>query len=527
MPWRDAAKLIIDLCEALVSVHSAGIVHRDIKPENIMLSAEGPKLLDFGLCRLPDQNLTQPGFLLGTVMYVSPEQCSGLAATARSDIYSLGCVFFELLTGQTPFEADDPMAMVHQHAFAEPPKLSSFGQCSSDLEELVQRCLSKNPKNRHASVTALMEELSRIVARKDEDFSLHNRKQPTSITRSDHRKIALTAAACTIVGLATYLAFTPITCLLLWLYPTPMMQSVALYGAKMMRSLHNYGDSYGLAFALATSLNTQSSRPDQIASRMHIRRVLAELNQDIEKHLPSQLDQMLMNDCLSDLHGLAETTPDVLIHWNNSNFENYEKLISYADAGEQNKLQSNIGRMRDISKLVWTRCFNSVGQLKNPPGLARAHFRAFEQMAAKGKNFPSEKLKLLKMHWELMVYSGNYAGSIRTAEALISQNPHSAESQYVLFELTGEHHRAGHFEEAFRAAKRVMEIESDLPESTFLKAAGALDCAHMAHLLGNDKASIQYLRASDALSTRVHFPAKKKEFDERRRKVIKDISSHK
>ncbi len=527
MPWREAAKLIINLCEALQPVHSAGIVHRDIKPENIMLSAEGPKLIDFGLCRLPDQHLTQPGFLVGTVMYISPEQCSGLAATALSDIYSLGCVLFELLTGQTPFEADNAVAMVHLQAFAEPPNLSTLGECSRELQGLVQRCLAKNPKERPASATELSDELSRLIALPDDAFSLHAGRPNIKAKDKSHGSLPKIAAGSTIVCLAAVLASTPLTCFLLSHYPSPAVQSFALYDAQSMRSLHNYNDSYLLASALATSIDQHNGDENGASSRLRMRRSLAELNADIKERLPSQLDKQLLSSCLLDLHGIAERSPDVIIDWKDSDFDNYETLISCANTGDQFQLLDNLNKMRDISKSVWIRCVNSTGQRKNPQGLERAHLRAFEQMAATLKSYPSEKLQLnqLQMRWEFMRYSSNYVGTLKAAQALMKESPDRKAKHQVLFAMLEEHEHAGNAKEGLLAAKQAMEMNSDLPEMTFLRSLGALKCAELAHLLGDTKSSQHYLQAADALAKSVDSPKDRNEFADRRRSAITVISS--
>ncbi|MBM3167182.1 MAG: serine/threonine protein kinase, partial [Chloroflexi bacterium] len=105
------------VCQALEYAHSHGILHRDIKPENIIITSEGmPKLMDFGLARaLRGPKLTQRGVIVGTPAYLPPEQALGKRSDARSDLYSLGCVLYEMITGRPPFPGDDPVKIIFSH----------------------------------------------------------------------------------------------------------------------------------------------------------------------------------------------------------------------------------------------------------------------------------------------------------------------------------------------------------------------------------------------------------------------------
>lgn len=169
-----ALDILSDLCRALASIHSQGMVHRDIKPENVLLSevagSNRPvvKLTDFGLARHVDQSesmqLTKTGALLGTPYYMAPEQFKGTGELSpATDVYALGVTLYELLAGRRPFIANDPIKLATAHCFDMPPDLRPLAEQVSDgVSDLVQRMLSKNPANRPPDASALLEEILRL-----------------------------------------------------------------------------------------------------------------------------------------------------------------------------------------------------------------------------------------------------------------------------------------------------------------------------------------------------------------------------
>jgi serine/threonine protein kinase len=170
MPLRQAAELAVTLARALEHAHGRGVIHRDLKPGNILLTAEGtPKVADFGLAKLivgGGASLTQTGEVLGTPSYMAPEQVgsqSGIGPAA--DLYALGAILYELLTGRPPFKAETTQETIRQVVSAEPvPPSRLRPKLPRDLETICLKCLEKEPGRRYSSAAALGEDLGRYLA---------------------------------------------------------------------------------------------------------------------------------------------------------------------------------------------------------------------------------------------------------------------------------------------------------------------------------------------------------------------------
>ncbi|NJP69195.1 protein kinase domain-containing protein [Streptomyces spiramenti] len=168
MPGDKALKVIADVCAALDISHEMGLVHRDIKPGNVMVTKRNViKVMDFGIARAMQSGvtaMTQTGMVVGTPQYLSPEQALGRGVDARSDLYSVGIMLFELLTGHLPFDADSPLAVAYAHVQEQPPAPSSINaSVPPQLDALVARMLRKNPDERFQSAEELREECLRIA----------------------------------------------------------------------------------------------------------------------------------------------------------------------------------------------------------------------------------------------------------------------------------------------------------------------------------------------------------------------------
>ena len=167
MPLEQVLEIMGQVAEALDYAHEKGVIHRDIKPSNILLSASGEAYLtDFGIARIVSTTqFTATGALIGTPTYMSPEQAQGETLTGASDLYSLGVILFELLTGKAPFPTDStPLTVIHKHIYEPPPRPGSLRpKLTVELDAVVLRTLEKAPQERYPSARAMTQALERAL----------------------------------------------------------------------------------------------------------------------------------------------------------------------------------------------------------------------------------------------------------------------------------------------------------------------------------------------------------------------------
>lgn len=166
LPQAEALAIALQIARAAGFAHSRGVIHRDLKSQNVIVDEQGSvKVTDFGIARAGPSEITETGSILGTAQYLSPEQAQGLPVSPRSDLYSIGVILFEMLTGRLPFEGDSAVSIALKHISEPPPPLEQLRpDVDPRLADLVRRLLEKDPERRPASAAEVVAELEQIAA---------------------------------------------------------------------------------------------------------------------------------------------------------------------------------------------------------------------------------------------------------------------------------------------------------------------------------------------------------------------------
>ena len=197
LTWKDTVHFLIQILRALQHAHDKGIVHRDIKPQNIMMFTDGTiKVMDFGIAKFArDNGKTATDQAIGSVHYISPEQASGDVTDEKSDIYSVGAMMYEMLTGKKPFDSDNPVsiAVMHMHDTPERPKAVN-ADIPDGLEEILLKAMEKNPDNRYQSTTDMIADIEAFKDNPDIVFGYYSEDEETAGDNDNTRFFGAVAA---------------------------------------------------------------------------------------------------------------------------------------------------------------------------------------------------------------------------------------------------------------------------------------------------------------------------------------------
>jgi serine/threonine protein kinase len=187
-------RIALELLSALDESHQQGILHRDVKPANVLLAKDGTvKVADFGVAKITEgMDLTMAGTMIGTPSYLAPERVHGEPATAASDVYSVGVLLYELLTGRRPYEADTPLALLHAIQKEEPPPLSTLRpDIDPELARVVSKAMAKDPVMRYPDARSMLAELGVEPAGEvlGTTQALQQPEQPTDMSASPETEV--------------------------------------------------------------------------------------------------------------------------------------------------------------------------------------------------------------------------------------------------------------------------------------------------------------------------------------------------
>ena len=271
------------VCEGLVEAHRLGVVHRDLKPQNIMVDEEGnARIMDFGIARsIKEKGITAAGVMIGTPEYMSPEQVEGKEVDQRSDIYSLGVILYEMVTGRVPFEGDTPFTIGVKHKSEEPKDPKELNtQLPEDLNLVILRCLEKDKEKRYQSAGEVRAELTRI----EKGIPTTEIKIPKSKPLTS-REITVTFGVKKLLIPALVAVVLIITALIVW-QPWSQKEAVPIPSDKpslaIMYFKNNTGDnsldhwSVALSDLLITDLS--QSKYIKILSGEKLNQILSRLN---------------------------------------------------------------------------------------------------------------------------------------------------------------------------------------------------------------------------------------------------------
>ena len=322
MPWQEAVHWLLPIARALSYAHKQGMIHRDIKPSNILITEAGdPLLTDFGIAKIIDEeatvDLTGTSATVGTPEYMAPEQVTSKSVDARADIYALGIVFYEMVTGRKPFQADTPMAVLFKQASEPLPRTSQFvHDLPEAVEKVLIKALAKKPEDRYPDMSAFATVLEGLVSSQLKEGKaariqkISVSKEPSRIGKKQIGRTWLPIGIATVILIIMIVAGSE-------LYRTRQRGSVPLHSPEIETSTTIYTQKSQTSTAtstrkLPTSTVTYTQTPLTSISLVPPSQLLNLVDGPIFTYSESFDKFPLINweisDCQSNVSGVLETT---------------------------------------------------------------------------------------------------------------------------------------------------------------------------------------------------------------------------
>ena len=475
---EEAILLVIQICRALDAAHSEGVIHRDLKPHNVMVDEQGRlQVMDFGLAASTEMTgFTQTGALLGTPEYMSPEQAKGDKADSRSDLFALGIIFYELLTGKTPYKADSAYSSLLKRTQERAVPVSKLDPSIPQyISEVVSKCLEIDPRHRYQTALEILKDLE--AERRPRSVSIIAQIPFRFRTVAESRIWQVGAAAVAVVLILILAVLKPF----FWSSSPPPGKVVSLailpfYNASGEEDLNWLGT--GLADMLTTDVG-QSSQLRTVS--------------------PDRLHQVL-----TDLRISTATTLDPATLGRVAEFSNADVLVwgKYFKVGDQIRIDATLRHVkRQETVSLKAEAPNETALLQAVAELAKSIHdnlalpsSVVKELQAKSFRPSTQSLQALRYYNEgvELVRRGNQLEAVKKFEASISADPQFALAHA---ELAHTYASLGYSREAEQFSRRAVELSENLPEQEKY-----LILAHDARILNDlDTAIESYRRLTEAM----------------------------
>ncbi len=461
LPVNEATDIVEQICLALDAAHQQGVVHRDLKPQNVMIDPDGRVVvMDFGIARsLQSSSMTQTGALLGTPDYMSPEQVKGEPVDARTDIFALGLIYYEMLTGRLPYTGDTPMATMFKRTQVKATPVRDFKpELPSFVSDVIHRCLEIQVHRRYQSAREILQDLGAWRGGSSPTLGPTMRAlRPTTTAGSKRLRRGVVAAA--VAGVLVLVA----AAVALWPrggtapdgqagagVPAPSADAVSLAilpfrNATGDAALDWLGD--GLAEMLRSDVGQSASLRTVSSDRVH------QILRDLRLAPGAQLEEVTLRRIAE--FGNAETVvwgqfvklgEQIRIDATVRDFERHSTVSLKAEAAREAELLAAIGGL--------------AGEVRNSLAVSRAGRRELEQQAFLPS---SSSIAALRDYNEglALLRAGNNLEAVTRFESSTQEDPSFALAHSKLAQAYG---RLGRSEKAAAASRRAVELSSDLPD---------------------------------------------------------------